>query len=99
MKTLFGLVSMLALLGAGTAQAQVPVVEGSVPLAHATISGGVSLWNKNVLDDLYIQTPRKEGPVAKGWLSIPLGEAPCSVELFGAHGLQSSVGAEADIGA
>lgn len=89
----------MSLFGVTKVQAQVTLAGGSMPFSEMEVEGGLSLWNQNVLDDLFVQTPQSDGPVVQGWLSVPIPESACALEFFGSHGVQSSHGAEIDLGA
>lgn len=61
------------------------------------ISVGGTVVSQYVFSDLYVQI---DSPTAQVWASIPIGETPCSVDLFAAQAINGqSFGSEADIGA
>lgn len=61
------------------------------------ISVGGTIVSRYVFSDLYVQI---DSPTAKIWASIPIGETPCSVDLFAAQAVSGqSFGSEVDIGA
>ncbi|HEY0964254.1 MAG TPA: hypothetical protein VGE31_00460 [Candidatus Paceibacterota bacterium] len=94
-KIVITVASVLAGFACATAAAaQVAVVDETVPLKEVTISGGIDLKSRYVLDDLLIGT---DEPVIQGWASIPVN-GRCSAELWGSHGISTSTGAELDIG-